>query len=419
MIIKNSTLNGITLLVPGIFFIPAAAILSRELGVESFGILLLMYSVLGYSSIFDAGMTRAVIRKIAQSTSQLNEKKIIGTSLIFILVISSLPCFLIIIFSENFVKLLNVGQEYLSETNQSLVIVAFAIPCFLVSSVSFSYLEGKEKFLELAIYKIISGFFLAILPALMSVTLGGLVYAAYGLLIARVISVLLALLSIKSSLGIRNLRFCKYTLKELITFGGWISLSNIVSPIMSYMDRFLLTNSIGPSFSVFYVASSDFIEKLSAIPGALAKTIFPLFSRVGTHSIFIHRIYIGLSIVLFFVITPIFIFSQEILNVWLGPPFGDNSQEILKILLVGFFFNSLAQIPYAAIQSYGYAKLTALLHLAELIPYLYIFFYFVTKFGLIGAAYAWSCRVIIDFLFLLYFSEKFNKNPAIGKLSHK
>ena len=100
------------------------------------------------------------------------------------------------------------------------------------------------------------------------------------------------------------------------------------------------------------------------------------------------------------------IFSDKILLLWMGEEYAKNSSLILSILLVGFFFNSLAQIPFTAIQSLGKAKLTALLHCLEILPYLVLLYFFVHSYGLIGAAYAWSIRVIIDFLLLLVISNK-------------
>ena len=66
----------------------------------------------------------------------------------------------------------------------------------------------------------------------------------------------------------------------------------------------------------------------------------------------------------------------------------------------GFFFNSLAHIPFAEIQANGNAKLTALIHLLEVIPYLLLLFYLVEKYGVVGAAIAWSVRYTIDFFIL-------------------
>ena len=406
MIIKNTVLNAAGLVIPGLLFIPAAAYLARTLGVEQFGLLLLMYAMLGYSGIFDAGMTRAVIRKIAQSKTKDEDDFIMGTALGAVLVISAIPVFLVLFFSDDIAVWLKVSENYTADTVAGLKLLALVVPFFLITVVAFSYLEGKEEFLKLSFYKVITGAVMATAPAIAVYNDASLVSAVLGLLGARIFTAILAIFSLNMSIGIRNLKFDKKVLIDLVTFGGWISLSNIISPVMVYMDRFILSNSVGAASVAFYNAPSDLIEKISVLPGALARTIFPLFSRLGSHIEYEKKIYFGLVIVLIILLAPLFLMAESIMDLWLGEPYGLQSSFILKILIIGFFFNALAQIPFAAIQAKGHSRFTALLHLTEVAPYLLLLFYLVDILGLVGAAYAWAARVIIDFFCLLFFSRK-------------
>ena len=406
MIIKNTVLNAAGLVIPGLLFIPAAAYLARTLGVEQFGLLLLMYAMLGYSGIFDAGMTRAVIRKIAQSKTKDEDDFIMGTALGAVLVISAIPVFLVLFFSDDIAVWLKVSENYTADTVAGLKLLALVVPLFLITVVAFSYLEGKEEFLKLSLFKVITGAVMATAPAIAVYNDASLVSAVLGLLGARIFTAILAIFSLNMSIGIRNLKFDKKVLIDLVTFGGWISLSNIISPVMVYMDRFILSNSVGAASVAFYNAPSDLIEKISVLPGALARTIFPLFSRLGSHIEYEKKIYFGLVIVLLILLAPLFLMAESIMDLWLGEPYGLQSSFILKILIIGFFFNALAQIPFAAIQAKGHSRLTALLHLTEVAPYLLLLFYLVDILGLVGAAYAWTARVIIDFFCLLFFSRR-------------
>lgn len=406
MIIKNTVLNAAGLVIPGLLFIPAAAYLARTLGVEQFGLLLLMYAMLGYSGIFDAGMTRAVIRKIAQSKTKDEDDFIMGTALGAVLVISAIPVFLVLFFSDDIAVWLKVSENYTADTVAGLKLLALVVPLFLITVVAFSYLEGKEEFLKLSFYKVITGAVMATAPAIAVYNDASLVSAVLGLLGARIFTASLAIFSLNMSIGITNLKFDKKVLIDLVTFGGWISLSNIISPVMVYMDRFILSNSVGAASVAFYNAPSDLIDKISVLPGALARTIFPLFSRLGSHIEYEKKIYFGLVFVLIILLTPLFLMAESILDLWLGEPYGLQSSFILKILIIGFFFNALAQIPFAAIQAKGHSRFTALLHLTEVAPYLLLLFYLVDILGLVGAAYAWAARVIIDFFCLLFFSRR-------------
>uniref|UniRef100_UPI00124F8D50 oligosaccharide flippase family protein n=1 Tax=Acinetobacter ursingii TaxID=108980 RepID=UPI00124F8D50 len=62
-LIKNSVYNIAGFIVPTLVAIPTLGILARQLGVEKFGLFTLAFAVVGYASIFDGGVTRAVIRE--------------------------------------------------------------------------------------------------------------------------------------------------------------------------------------------------------------------------------------------------------------------------------------------------------------------------------------------------------------------
>jgi len=103
------------------------------------------------------------------------------------------------------------------------------------------------------------------------------------------------------------------------------------------------------------------------------------------------------------------VFAENILHLWLGTSYAAHSKNILIILLVGFLFNALAQVPFTAIQSAGKAKITALLHCVEIIPYFVMLYFFVQHYGLIGVAFAWSIRVIVDWIILTIISQSLLK----------
>lgn len=404
---KNTLFNIIGMLIPGLISIPAMAYLARGLNVELFGILMLSFSILGYSGLFDAGITRAVIRKIATQDGLDFDKKIMGTALVSVFFISIIAALGIYVGSSSITSLLNVSSNEVIEVTSSIKCLSIIIPFFLVGTVAFAYLEGKQKFLELNKYKIFTGTIISLFPVVAVFIHNSLFSAIVGLLIARVLVSIVAFYSCYKYLGKGFLCFKWHIFYELITFGGWITLSNIISPLMVYADRFILSNIMGAEKVAFFAAPTDLIQKISIIPGALAKTIFPYFSKNSDDSKKMARqAYISLSIVLFAILVPLFVFSKEILSFWLGSEYGINSTVVLKVLIVGFFFNALAQIPFSRIQALGNSKLTAYIHMAEIIPFFVILFVLVHSFGFVGAAIAWSTRVILDFIVLEYFSRK-------------
>ena len=74
---------------------------------------------------------------------------------------------------------------------------------------------------------------------------------------------------------------------------------------------------------------------------------------------------------------------------------------MFQILILGLVFNSVAQVPFASIQASGNSKATALLHLIECLPYIVLLWWLITHYGIIGAAWAWTIRMLIDMILLI------------------
>ena len=152
----------------------------------------------------------------------------------------------------------------------------------------------------------------------------------------------------------------------------------------------------------YYTAPYEAITRIWIIPFSLVSTLFPTFSSLSAikdiekiKSLFFRSIKY-LQIILGPIIIFIIVFAQELLMVWLGKDFAENSKEVVWILAFGVLINSLAHIPYALLQSSGRPNLTAKFHIIELPIYFFLALILVSKWGINGAATVWTLRVILD-----------------------
>jgi len=405
---RNTLWNLLGHVIPAMVILPAMALMARLLGVEKFGLFMLTFAVIGYAGIFDAGITRAIIRSIAINKGQFEKDRVVmGTALWTVLFLSVLASAVVYFSAEQIVNWLNVTPSVVEDANAAFRMTAFIVPPMLLATILFSYLEGAQQFAKLNVYKAITGPIASLLPALFLFIEPTLTNALIGLLIARLLILIISYISCARELGRNFFSFKPQILRELFAFGSWMTLSNIIGPLMVYFDRFILSNLIGASHVAFYTAPAEAITKLSLIPGALAKTIFPLFSENQHNSSAIaSQVYKGLFIATIVIAMPVFLAADHLLNLWLGNPYGNESAGVLRILIFGFLFNSLAQVPFARIQAHGRAKITAMIHLVELVPYLTVLAALIYFYGIHGAAIAWTMRVTADFFAMEYFSRK-------------
>jgi peptidoglycan biosynthesis protein MviN/MurJ (putative lipid II flippase) len=97
----------------------------------------------------------------------------------------------------------------------------------------------------------------------------------------------------------------------------------------------------------------------------------------------------------------ILVFAPQLLELWLDPTFAAASATALRILAVGVFANGLAQIPLVTLYAFSRPDLPAKFHLGELVVFIPLSILLIQRFGIAGAAMAWTIRVWIDLLLLL------------------
>jgi O-antigen/teichoic acid export membrane protein len=207
----------------------------------------------------------------------------------------------------------------------------------------------------------------------------------------------------------RRIAYSSRLARPMLGFGGWMTVTNVVSPMMVYMDRFFIGSTLGLAAVAYYVTPYEIITRLLVIPGALVGVLFPMFSaslagdRAQVTELF-GRSVRWLFLVLFPAVLLTTVFASDGLRIWLSEEFSLNGTAVLQWLAAGVLINSLAFIPFAFVQGAGRPDLTAKLHLVELPFYLLVLWLFMHRWGLPGAAAAWTLRAGFDAVLLFVIS---------------
>lgn len=409
-LVKNSIYNIAGFAVPTLIAIPALGWLARQLGVESFGLFTLAFAIVGYASIFDGGITRAVIREVSIFRNDLSEQcKILSTANVVVLVLGCVGSLLLYFCANNLVNLLKITYENSIQARLSFELLASIIPVFLINQVWLAYLEGHEKFANLNIQKVISSSLIAILPAIFCWYKPSLFYAILGLVVGRYLSLAITFFVCRKMIIQSGIGFNVIVFNRLMVFGGWLTVSNIISPIMVYFDRFVISNIMGASRIAFYTAPAEAVSRLINIPYALSRALFPKLSHsndLDEKKKLENQSYLLISLVCLPIVIIGCFLAEFILSTWLGSNYAGLAVQVFQILLVGFYFNALAQIPFSLLQADGKSKVTAVIHLFEIIPYVAILLYLTHEFGIVGTAIAWSLRTFVDLILMFILSRK-------------
>lgn len=411
-LIRNSFLNVAGAIVPAVVGLPAIGYLARTLGPELFGLLTLAWALVGYATLFDMGLSRAVSQYVAvPAESDLRWRTALGTATTAVLVSGIVLAFILYFASAHLVdSVFNVTAGNRFDAIAGTRLLGISVPFLLSTLIINGYLEGRELFVESNWQKTVGGCLLFLVPVLCVSYVPTFRSAVLGLISARVFTFFLALLRCNKLEPLRNWRVSLGTLRELGRFGCGIAITNTISPVMGYLDRFLLSSIHGAQHVSYYTGAAELVSRLSIIPVAISRALFP--KLVGATNVSIAkdrlvcnaRMYTAISCVPVAVF--IFVFAEAILRVWLGPALSHQSGPVLQVLVIGFVFNAFAQIPFSAIQARGESFLTAKIQMFEVLPYVLALFYLGGKLGAMGVAMAWTMRIAVDLVIMEFYSRK-------------
>jgi O-antigen/teichoic acid export membrane protein len=193
--------------------------------------------------------------------------------------------------------------------------------------------------------------------------------------------------------------------RHLLSFGGWLTVTNIVGPLMTYMDRFFISAMLGLAAVAYYVTPYEVLSRLQMLPQAIMGVLFPAMAAAhgGDQQRLVH-LYANSSRVTYWAMLPVtagaFLLAPEALLIWLGEDFRDAATLVVHWLAVGWMINTLARPAFTALQSVGRPDLVAKAHLSELVPYLGLLLLLAKTHGIAGVAAAWTLRVVADTLIL-------------------
>jgi O-antigen/teichoic acid export membrane protein len=395
--------------------VAAIPLLIDGMGLERFGMLSIAWMIVGYFGVLDMGLGRALTQRVAYKigSGELNHiKALVIVSLVVVLVLGSASGLLVSFFAEVLVyDLFNISSIYLVESLKGIYWVAATIPLVILSTALFGVLEGQQYFGWTALVRAPLNLLMFVAPLIALQWSADLDVIFSSLFWVRLVGLIALVIIVYATLAIMpKPEFSWQETKLLFSFGGWITVSNIVSPMMVYFDRFYIAAVLSVSVVAYYTTPLDLLIKVLLVPLALVGVMFAIFSSEwSTNKRTVINHYRKSIITVFIVMAPFTIVAVLLadygLTLWLGAEFAEQSYKITQVIAVGVFFNAMAMVPYALIQGIGRADITAKFHLLELPIFLVLLWFFVDAFGLIGAAYAWTIRVTLDAMLLYWYAQ--------------
>lgn len=406
---------GLPLLV-GLITIP---LLIEAMGLELFGLLTLGWTLVGFAGVFDLGLGRALTKEISAYVSQSRTVEIwslfryalrlmlLVALVVFSLFVGAMPWIV-----DHFLTLTSLTH---AETTVSLQVLLLVIPVIITSSALVAVLEGSGQVEKVSVIRAVVGMFIFLGPLIAWQLHFGFLGVIVSLVFARVLGAIgYFLVSYQQLVFWRHIsnQLAASAGGQLLRSGGWMSVSTLLAPVLTTLDRFIIGAMQSVSMVAYYATPVDMLMKLQIFSTALMGVVFPAFA--ATYLLNVNRtvelfyksaLLIGLGS---FVVAGVTVVAGGwALTWWVGPEFAAQSEWVLYWAALGFFANAISYVPFALLQAIGRADITAKVNLIEM-PFYFMFLFWALKtWGIEGAAIASTLRLSLNSFVLLHLTAHY------------
>jgi O-antigen/teichoic acid export membrane protein len=431
LLAKNTLLNLLGYGAPAIAALFAIPLIVAATGTDRFGILTLAWVLIGYLSLLDLGLGRALTKLVAEKLGEGSTADIpsmIWTALSVMVLLSFVMGLFLGSLSGWIVNdVLKIPADLKQEARSALLLLALFLPVVVVSVGFRGILEAYQRFDMVNAVRIPLGILSFAAPlAVVSFTVK-LPVIIFVLLIVRLLAAAVQfyfcyriVAALISGFDIRLEIFGK-----LLRFGSWMTITNVINPLLFYMDRFLIGAFLTITAVAYYATPSEAITHLALVSAAFMSVMFPAFSTSfkvdrKRSALLLDQSLKYVFIAIFPIVFLLVGFASEGLRMWLNEEFAQSSFRVCQLIAVGVFFTCLGQMPYALIQGAGRPDLTGKLHLCELPIYLLLLVFAIRWGGINGAALLWAVRALVDMVCMYAMAQKLlasNKLKTLPKLA--
>jgi O-antigen/teichoic acid export membrane protein len=411
---RNTTLNFFGQVAVILLAVVSLPLLVAWLGDEQFGLLSILWILVGSLQVFDVGIGLGSAKFLSEHIAEGRRHEAAGiaqgTLLLLVPICLLVSAGLFAMTFVNFAALFNIPSALRAEAVAGLRVLLFLPPAIFIQNGLKNVLVAFQRF------DVVNGLLVVygVLQWGGAVTVlavgGGFLDVVIAMVAARYIVMILTTVAAVRMLPeiMRVQPAGANTIQRLFRFGGWVSVSQLLGPAFGVLDRLFISALISLAAVTSFSVVTDVALRLLIIPLSFVGTLIPVVSGGWIRSdkqARVKSLYEKSLKYTFVIMLPIAfvlaLFNKEILTVWLGAEFAGRSGTVLMIIALGLIGNALAQMPLAVLQSMGRPDIPAKVILAEIVAYGGLCFVLTDFLGIVGTAIAWSLRVTAEAAILL------------------
>jgi O-antigen/teichoic acid export membrane protein len=419
----NFAINVLGAIVPIGVSLVTVPIYLHHIGDARYGVLSIVWLLLGYFGFLDLGLARAAANALAKlrDAPQEARARVLVTTLALNLGLGLFGCFCLSVFGSYLLEhVLGVPEALKPEIASAFPWIVGLFPLALVAGVGIGALESRERFLLANVLQI-SGMSLGqigpvILALAVSPSLAIVIPAAAMVRALTVVAIMIAVYRNEGPLSLKA--FDQRQARKLLSYGGWITVSGVIGPLLVSLDQFVIGSALGAAAVAHYAVPMTLVARSQIFAAATTRTLFPRMSKSEPDEarILASRALESLAYGYGALCAPAIILTPIFFRYWIGADFASVASPVAEILFFGAWLNGLAFVPFGLLQSQGRPDVTGKFHAAELLPFVGVLWGLTSAYGITGAAAAWSLRVALEALCLFWAAGLLKRSLVLALL---
>jgi O-antigen/teichoic acid export membrane protein len=386
-----------------------------RLGVDSYGLYVIVGTVVGYFSFLDLGLGSALVKYLAEYEAIADRNamgRIIRTGSGLYLALGSLGACLIALLASVLAD--HVLTLPTSATGTAQIAFYFAALGFLVNLPAqvFSIVPVALQRFEIVFVRTIVFGTASVVATVVVLALG---YGLLAVLAANLAVTILTAISFyrKTHALLPDISFLpslnRTELRLLLGFGALKTLQRVSGKIISQLDM-LVIGAFAPIAAVSYYALPQALsQRIGSLVTNVGAAVFPAASALASQQderrsreLYLRAMKLS-TLMALPMCSIMFVYADQIMRYWLSEAFELNSSRVLMILSLASLLFSLTTVPRVTLDATGRIRVSTIFSLIGAGTNLALMFALVPTIGFEGAAWAVLANAAIFSPLMLYY----------------
>ena len=370
----------------------------HQLGLEKYGVLSLVTTVVGYLAVLDLGMGTATTKFLADHYVERDVSaisKVIGTSIVIYSALGVLGTLGIIALATTLIRhVLHVPPELTSETLTVFYISALGFLVNMPLTVFGAVPAALQRFDILVKQNLAFGtttvasqvLLLALGHSLEALVLASVVISALGIAVFVVISRRLL-----PGVSFRP-RFDASAARQVLSFSVLKVFSTLSGQVVFQLDRLLIASFLPLASVSYYAIPLALAQKIIFVVPNITTAVFPAISQFRLRENGVPDLYVRVLKMVALLVLPmtvvLVVFAKPILTLWMGAEVAAHSSAALRVLAVAFLVVSYAAVPGTFVEALGRPGIPAFFATVSAVVNLSITLLLIPRVGILGPAIA-------------------------------